>query len=128
MTKEDEAKQLLEKYTDTVLKALDLDTKKKNLRARIITPEIQEQLDALDAEFAPYEKAITDEQAFYAAGLKKAVLEAKTTIKGTTHMVVFTKGREAWNTDMLEGMAAALPQIMQAYKVGSPSISIRVIK
>jgi hypothetical protein len=122
------AVELLEKYSDIVLRRADLDTKKQAIVDTVLTPEIKQQLADIDAEFAPAFQALSEEFAQVEAELKTAVIEAGQTVRGTTHMAVFGKPRISWDTRMLDGLATVFPQLNEARSYGAASVSIRLIK
>ena len=122
------ATELLDKYTDIVLKRSDLEGKKQQVIDTIITPEIKQQLQDIEAEFAPLFQALTMEFADVEVQLKNAVIETGQTVRGTTHMAVYAKPRISWDTKMLDGLAMLIPQVNEAKTIGQPSVSIRLIK
>lgn len=99
----DQARKLDEAMPDSVKKAL----------AEIAT-EYMSMHQLVDEKIA----ALEDEA-------KEAVLTAGETCKGGAFQAVFTKGKVTWNTEMLDGMIALLPEIGKARKEGKPSVSLR---
>lgn len=122
------AAELLEKYSDIILKRSDLEGKKQLLIDQIITPEIKRQLEDVEAEFAPLFQALTDEFAHVEYQVKAAVLETGQSVRGSTHIAVYAKPRISWDTKMLDGLAILIPQVNDAKTIGQPSVSIRLIK
>lgn len=122
------ANELLDLYTDIILRKSDLDSKKQALIDEILTHEIKQALDDVDAEFRPLYQALNDDQAVIEPQLKYTVIQEGKTVKGKTHMAVYSKGRVSWDTKMLEGLAMVIPQVGEARKDGDPSVSIRLIK
>src|SRR3990167_7164845 len=56
-----------------------------------------------------------------------AVLDKKETISGEHYIAVWNKGRESWDGSKLNGFAMAHPEILQAKKIGEPTVSFRKI-
>jgi len=120
--------ELLEEYTDIVLHKADIESKKQAVIDTILTPEIKQQLADVDAEFAPTIDKLNLDLSIKESELKGAVVQEGQTVKGTTHMAVFSKGRVSWDTKMLDGLSLVIPQLANAKTVGSPSVSIRLVK
>jgi uncharacterized protein YeaC (DUF1315 family) len=120
--------ELLEEYTDIVLRKSDIESKKQAVIDTIITPEIKQRLEDVDAEFAPALDKMSLDLSMKESELKGAVVQEGQTVKGTTHMAVYVKGRVSWDTKMLDGLALVMPQLAEAKTIGSPSVSIRLVK
>lgn len=120
--------ELLEQYTDIILRRSDLDSKKQALIDEILTPEIKQALADVEAEFEPYYVDLNMDQEIIEPMLKDAVIQEGKTIKGTTFMAVYGKPRISWDTKMLDGLAMVIPQVADAKTIGQPSVSIRLIK
>jgi len=81
----------------------------------------------IESEFAEKRGAVDENIAKLEADIKEAAkLEGKT-VNGKFYQAVYVKGRVSWNTDMLNGMIALVPQLEKARKVGEPSITLRRI-
>ena len=102
----------------------DLSLRKNSL----ITPEIREQMDTLDAEVGPLIEAAGKVAGALEAEIKAVVLDRQASVKGSFLHAVWSKGRVTWNSDSLEGYALAHPEILNFQKVGQPSVSIREAK
>lgn len=72
--------------------------------------------------------AVQDEAASLKREIDAEVLDVSATIKGERLMAVYTKGRETWDGKKLAGYAIAHPEILEARKVGKPSVSLRAVK
>ena len=57
-----------------------------------------------------------------------AVLEKGETVKTERISAIWNKGKTTWDGKLLEGYALAHPDINAARKVGSPTVSFRLIK
>jgi hypothetical protein len=60
--------------------------------------------------------------------IKSETLALGQTVKGTRLMVVWAKGRSSWDGKLLDGYAMDHPEILQAKKIGEPTVSIRSVK
>ena len=87
--------------------------------------EVKKALAEIAAEYLPMHQQVDEKIATLEAEAKDAVLTAGETCKGGAFQAVFTKGKITWNTEMLDGMIALLPEIGKARKEGKPSVSLR---
>lgn len=83
-------------------------------RKRDIEAEFAGKLDAVDANIKALE-----------AEVKQDAKAHGSTVKGKYFSAIYVKGRVTWNTDMLDGMVALVPQLAAARKEGEPSITLR---
>ena len=120
--------ELIEEYTDIVLRKADIESKKQTVIDSILTPEIKQQLEDVDAEFAPALDKLNLDLSIKESELKDAVVQEGQTVRGSTHMAVYTKGRTSWDTKMLDGLILVMPQLAEAKTIGNPSVSIRLVK
>jgi hypothetical protein len=60
--------------------------------------------------------------------VKESVIAGGESVKGEFLHAVYVKGRTTWETKLLDGFAAAHPEILQFRKVGEPSVTIRSSK
>ena len=97
----------------------------EDLRRSILTPEIQAQLDEIDAEYKTASETLQGGIAELENEIKADVLAIGVTVKGDGIMAVWNKGRESWDGKSLSGYAAAHPEILAFRTVGQPSVSIR---
>lgn len=102
----------------------------------ILTPEIKAKVEEIKTEFQPKFDALESDEKYNAKKLeaetltdqiKSEVIEAGSTIKGSSLQAVYTKGRVSWDTKSLDGYVVAHPEVGQFRKVGDPSVSIRKI-
>lgn len=100
----------------------DYETKRKE-----IMQSVQAEIDALDAEYDPMKANLAEQYAKLEAEIKADVLAGGSTVKGKYLQAVWTKGRVSWDTGMLDGLMIAIPQLAQAKKEGSPSVSMRKV-
>jgi hypothetical protein len=82
----------------------------------------------IEAEFCGKYEAVDLNISVLTDDIKAAVKEHGATVKGTYLQAVYSKGRTTWMTDKLEGLALAFPPLLEAKKVGEPSVSFRDVK
>lgn len=102
---------------------LDLD--KQAMIDKILTPEIKQAIEDIEAEFAGKSEAVDENIAKLTAEIKEDVLAGGATVKGAHMMAVYAKGRVSWDTKALDGVVALHPELAQFRKEGEPSVSIR---
>lgn len=127
MTTEEMIKQLLN----------DLSTKQQLLgvyqdelarRRAEIENRIKPELDALHDELEPQLTVAQFDVQQAQEAVRLAVLEYGKSVKGDALHAVYTKGKTTWDGAKLDGMAAIIPQLNEAKKIGQPSVSIREVK
>jgi len=124
MEKVQEYLNLLEDYMAKE-QAMNLD--KQALIDAVLTPEVKQHLSDIEAEFAEKSATIRDQIEYLTGIVKKNVIEAGETVKGDHLQAVYVKGRTSWDSKKLEGLAIAIPQVLEARKIGNPSVSIRKV-
>ena len=97
-------------------------------RKAIMTPEIQAQLDALDAEQATALEPVQAQIERTTEAVKSNILSIGESVKGTWLHAIYTKPRVTWDGKGLDGFAIAHPEINAFRKVGEASVSIRSVK
>lgn len=94
-------------------------------RRESILAYVKDDLEALDAEMKHY---LDTSKAVMVTALdeaKAAVLDEQKTVKAAGFQFVFSQGRTTWDGAKLNGMAALIPQLNEAKRVGEPSVSVR---
>jgi hypothetical protein len=94
---------------------------------REVYTQVEQRKQEINAEFAGEAQAVDKNIAALEAEIRKAGPQVGHTVKGSTWQSVYTKGRVTWNTDMLDGMIIAIPQLAKARKEGAPSIQLRKV-
>lgn len=100
---------------------------RKMLQAKIdalIPPELLQEMSELEAEF----DTLNDQArvAELESQIKNAVLGVGHSVKVEgVGQAVYTKGKTSWNTDGLEGLMIAVPELAKFKTVGKPSVSLR---
>jgi phage host-nuclease inhibitor protein Gam len=81
----------------------------------------------IEAEFADKAASVIDNIASLTAEIKAATIQEGKTVKSKFWQAVYVKGRVTWNTDMLDGMCVAFPELLKARKCGEPSVTLRKV-
>jgi len=79
----------------------------------------------INDEFSEKASGVLDNIAKLTADVKAEVIKVGKSVKGSVYQAVFVKGRVTWNTDMLDGMIIAYPELGKARKEGQPSVTLR---
>ena len=118
---------LIKQYTE-LRTSYDIEAAEYERQRAAIMAKIQDELDAISAEFTPRLTAASDKFTALEAQIKDAVKAQGKTEKGDRWQFVYTKGRVSWDTKALDGYAAAHPELAQFKTEGEPSVSIRAVK
>jgi hypothetical protein len=102
---------------------------KQSLIDSILTPEIKEKLEDINAEFSEKTDAVDANIKVLESEIGTEVIAQKATVKTDYMQVIYNKGREGgWDTSKLEGFALAHPEINVAKKPdGKPYVTFRKI-
>lgn len=90
-------------------------------------PEVKQRIADIEQEFAPAISAANFEISRMEGEIKAAVAVRGETIRGTCLQAVFSKGRQSWDNVALDEYAETHPEILKFRKIGSPSVSIRIL-
>ena len=118
---------LIKQYTE-LRTAYDLENAEYERARAEIMAKVQDELDAISAEFTPRLTAVSNKFTALETEIKAAVKAQCKTEKGERWQFVFSKGRVSWDTKALDGYSAAHPEILQFKAEGEPSVSIRAVK
>ena len=88
----------------------------------------QARTDALNQEILEVTLILAPKIAMLEQQIKDAVLIGGASVKGTTLMASYVKGRTTWDTNLLAGYAVAHPEIDSLRKGGKPSVRIQARK
>lgn len=122
------ALELLELLANAEAQAQLINIHFDELRAKVLTPEIQAALADIEAERAESMKSVSAGLESLREQVKTAVIAEGKTIKGSAIQAVYSAGRVSWDTKALDGYAAAHPEIAPFRKIGEPSVSLRGVK
>jgi hypothetical protein len=102
---------------------------KKQLIDEAIPAEVAAKIAQIETDFNAIVAGIDSKTAELEAEIKAKVLAGKKTEHGQFLMAVYVKGRSGgYDTTKLDGMAAIIPQILQAKKPdGEPTVSFRAV-
>lgn len=100
-----------------------------DLQARVgdIFAQVERRKMEIDAEFSGKAEAARENMDKLTSEIKDEVAKIGHNVKGNYWHAVYVKGRVTWNTDMLDGMIAVIPQLAKARKEGKPSVTLRRI-
>jgi len=115
--------ELAEVKAAVALTQSELETKRAELMK-----QIQEELDALEAEFQPLLESANNRVAALEAEIKDGVLSVGASVKGGHFHAVYVRGRVTWETEALDKYAEAHPEVAQFRHQGQPSVSLRLSK
>jgi DNA-binding TFAR19-related protein (PDSD5 family) len=128
MTTETEIKIMLDELADYQAGRDAIAMAKQAAIDAIMTPEIRQQLNDIDAEFADKSSAVDEKIIVLTEDVKIQVGALGQSVKGQFLHAVWNKGRESWDGKLLAGFALAHPEILTARKVGEPTVSLRTAK
>jgi len=94
----------------------------------LILQPVQDELKALDSEFAPMFNSVGERITELEKQVKELVLVGGKSVKGTNLHAIYMKGKITWMTDRLDGFMVAHPELAQLRNVGEPSVQIRNVK
>ena len=96
------------------------------MREKLIPPEIKSELKALDAEANTALEGVDAKLALLTEQIKNGTLAYGETIKVEgVAQAVYRKGTTTWDTKGIEGLAVAIPELLQFRHIGDPSVAIR---
>jgi hypothetical protein len=100
-----------------------------NLQASVqdVYTQVELRKRDIEAEFSDKASGVLDNIAKLTAEIKAATIQEGKTVKGKFWQAVYVRGRVTWNTDMLDGMCVAFPELAKARKVGEPSVTLRKV-
>lgn len=96
-------------------------------RAEILKA-VQEELNALDAEYNPLLEIANSRATTLEAELRQEVLQFGATVKGSKLSFTYSRGRVSWDTKELDQYALTHPEVVAFRKEGAPSVSLRNVK
>lgn len=117
----------LDNLSDLRQKISDMEAQRQAAIREAMKPVMAE-IDRIELQYLDPIGKLRELEAKLAEEIKSMVITLGETIKGTTLMAVYNKGRDTWDSTMLKGLALAHPEIKGAMKTGEPSVTIRGIK
>src|SRR3989304_6138656 len=114
--------ELLTHY-ESLIDKLEIVQAERELIVKKVLETVAQELKALDKSLIAILSAVASAK----EAVEVAVLDKKETVSGEHCMAVWNKGRESWDGSKLNGFAMAHPEILQAKKIGEPTVSFRKI-
>lgn len=108
-------------------KIADLEAERQSAISDALAP-VKAEIDRIEAQYLDPLGKLHELEVKLSEEIKSMVITLGETIKGTTLIAVYNKGRDTWDSTMLKGLALAHPEIKGAMKTGEPSVTIRGIK
>lgn len=106
----------------------ELAAEQERMRQAAVPPDVQKDLDEIDAEFGPKVRDGRRQIEDLEAEVRRDVLELGHSVKASSLHAVLSAGRVSWDTRGLEGLMVAQPELARFRKVGQPSVAIRPAK
>ena len=120
-----DAKKALVNYRSAKDKLTLIIMQKEDAKSQVLTPEIKAQLAEIDAEFDERINQVDKELTECETLAKTAVIQAGQIVTADGVKAVYNKGRESWDSKVLEGMAIVFPDLLKARKTGDPYVTFR---
>jgi len=121
--------QTIKQLLDNLAKAQDalaaVMAQKEALRNTVLTPEVQQALEDIDAEFLAPTEATTAIIAEAEAAVRAAVVEHGASVKNGILQAVYSAPRVSYDSKALDGLLIAMPELAAFRKESAPSVSIR---
>ena len=90
--------------------------------------DLKADFEVLKAQFEADNALLTENIKNLEEQIKAEVLQSGESVKTDKIMAVWNKGKTTWDSRLLDGYAVAHPEILQARKVGNPTVSFRMTK
>lgn len=118
----------LDDYAELNERLQFLQTSVAELKDKAIPQEVKDKLAEIEAEYKPMLEDTSVKMETIKVNIETFVLTMKETVKGTKYMAVYVSGKKSWDGKKLEGYAMDHPEILQAQKIGEPSVTFRKVK
>lgn len=118
----------LDYYAELSERLQFLQASQLELKNKAIPQEVKDKLAEIEAEYMPMIDETLAMIEAVKASIETAVLETKATAHGNKYMAVYVSGKKSWDGKKLEGYAMDHPEILQAQKIGEPSVTFRKVK
>jgi aspartokinase len=122
-----EIREMLDKLADFQAAADAIRLEKEQAISSVLTPEIQAQVNDIEAEFAGKAEEANNKAADLEKEIKDAVVSVGETVKGEYLQAVFNKGRTSFDTASVKAYLKAQGIYDEYVKEGSPYTSIRKV-
>lgn len=121
----DNVTEMLDQLSELRAAVDNLRLKKQELIDAAMPAEVKQALADIDTECQPMIEHLETQAVDLEGRITNLVLIAGESVRGAHLMAVYTKPRVTWDSAKLSGMAALIPGLEAARKVGSPSVSFR---
>lgn len=118
--------QKLERLSD-LHAAADLARIDYEARRAEVLRKVQDELDAIEAEFKPALEAAEANTAALEAEIRNDVLLRGESLRGSHYQAVYTKGRVSWDSTGMNEYARDHPDVLKLRKEGQPTVSLRAV-
>src|SRR5574342_396677 len=118
----------LDYYAELTERLQFLQASQSELKDKAIPQEVKDKLAEIDAEYKPMLDEISLKIEAVKSSIEQEVLKLGATAKGNKYMAVYVSGKKSWDGKKLEGYAMDHPEILQAQKIGEPSVTFRKVK
>jgi len=119
--------EMITQYTE-LRTQYDLEAAAMERQRAVIMAKVQDELDALGAEFSPRLTACSDKFSALESEIKQAVMDAGKSEKGARWQFVYTKGYSTWDGKALTSYAVDHPEIGAFKKEGQPNVKVSAVK
>lgn len=102
------------------LARMDYETRRIEVLAKV-----QDELDALEAEFKPALDAAEENAASLEAEIKNDVLLRAESLRGSHFQAVYSRGRVSWDSTGMNEYARDHPDVLKFRRESQPSVSLR---
>ena len=104
------------------LARIDYESKRAEILKRV-----QDDLDAVEAEFKPALEAAEDNALALEAEIKNDVLLRGESLRGSHYQAIYMKARVSWDAVGMNEYARDHPDVLKFRKEGQPSVTIRAV-
>lgn len=88
---------------------------------------VQDELDAIEAEFRPVLDAAEANASALEAEIKNDVLLRGESLRGSAYHAIYTRGRVSWDAASMNEYARDHPEVLPFRKEGQPSVTLRPV-
>ena len=121
---------LLNTLNEADLRLANVERAEKAAMDNLLGEELRMEIEALKEELEPAKEAVREEVSRIKKEISEAIKLHGASVKGDYFNAIYIKPKRRWNSDKLEGLFAANPDLnIDDYStLGSPSAQIRTIK
>ena len=98
---------------------------KQEIINRLLAPEIKAKIDEVETEFKQQEDIISKTIDSLESEIKADTTKFGATVKSSSFMAVWSKGRITWDTKGLTSFAGSHPEVLEYKREGKPIVSVR---